>query len=66
MTRRATFTAAEIARAQAIAAAGFRATLQRGDTVLIVEPAHAVPASEPDSALDGWIKANGGRVEGAA
>lgn len=57
---------AAVAEAERLARAGHRVTLRRGDVEMIVEPPGTVPPSDPDSALDRWLRGNGGGVEGAA
>lgn len=69
MTRRATLTQAELTRlANAAKASGVRLVARIGGIEVVADPhAPAVSSPEsPDAALDGWMRANGGGVEGAA
>lgn len=59
MTKRATFTDAQVSKAERLALAGLRVTLQRGDVTMIVEPPSSVPASRPESDVDRWMRENG-------
>lgn len=59
MTKRATFTDAQVNKAERLALAGLRVTLRRGDVTMIVEPPSSVPASRPESDVDRWMRENG-------
>lgn len=72
MTKRATFTEAELARAARVANAERASVrMERGGTVYIVspvadQPAAVVTSETPDMALQSWLSRNENRIEGSA